>query len=81
VRKDATYDGTAPRLIVDANPAVGRDSAAVVDTLTVGIDTWEQLTATVPVAVAEEDGVLTAWIEADGTTGKVYVDDWSAVEA
>lgn len=80
VRKDATYDGAQPRVVCRANSAIGYDSTTTVATMAGGIDAWETLTFTVPSAVAEEDGVLTCWVEVDGTTGNVYVDDWSASE-
>lgn len=80
VRKDGAYNGTQPRLKIGANAAVGHDLVTTGDTMTAGADTWELLTATVPASVAEEDGVITAWIEADGSAGNVYVDDWAASE-
>lgn len=81
VRKDGSYAGEAPRLCYTANAAIGLDAVGTLDTLSVGADEWEQLTGIVPSAVAEEDGVVTVWVEADGAAGNVYVDDWTTVEA
>lgn len=77
VRKNGAYVGSAPRLIVRANPALGIDDDVVLDSLSVAADTWEQLTGTSS-PVAEEDGVLEFVVDCDGAAGEVYVDDWSA---
>jgi len=75
VRKDGTYAGNAPRLVVKANPAVGILVDAVLDTLSVGANTWETLTAAAAAATA--DGVLEFVVDCDGVAGNVYVDTWS----
>lgn len=77
VRKDGSYAGNAPRLVLKANPALGVDNDTVLDTLSVGSGTWEQLTGSSS-PVAEEDGVLEAYVDCDGTAGNVFIDDWSA---
>jgi len=79
VRKDGSYNGVAPRLICVANPALGIDRDVVMASLTVGIDTWEQLSGTTT-PVAEENGVLEFYVDCTGTAGAVYVDDWSAAQ-
>lgn len=71
VRKDATYNGAAPRLVVPGGFVQGI-AADVTDALTVGVDTWEQLSVTV---TPTEDCVVTAYVDCDGTAGSVYVDD------
>jgi hypothetical protein len=48
----------------------------VLDTMSAGADTWEQLTGTTP--VASETGVFEVFVDCDGTAGSVYVDDWTA---
>lgn len=80
VRKSATGDGAAyngnqPRLIVRANPACGITTDTVLDTMTVGTGTWEQLTGTT--AAVDADGALEFYVDCDGTAGWVNVDDWS----
>lgn len=81
VRKSATgdgaeYNGNQPRLIVRANPAAGITTDTVLDTMTVGTGTWEQLTGTT--AAVDADGALEFVVDCDGTVGWVNVDDWSA---
>lgn len=75
VRKDGTYNGSQPRLIVKANPIVGYNSDTVLDTVTVGANTWETLTATTSAATAA--GVLEFVVDCDGTAGNVFVDSWT----
>lgn len=74
VRKDSSYAGAQPRLMVLANPSLGIDDDTIINTMTVGADTWEALTGTT--ASAEEDGVLEFVVEAYGAAGAAYVDDW-----
>jgi hypothetical protein len=80
VRKDGSYNGGQPRLILLANPALGVDDDLVLKTMTGGSGAWEQLTGT-QTPVAEEDGVVEVVVECDGTAGNLYVDDWSASSA
>lgn len=75
VRKNAAYNGNAPRLINKKGIVVGVTADTVVDTLSVGIDTWELLTGTVGPASA--DSVYEFVVDCDGTAGSVFVDDWS----
>ncbi|MDR7420025.1 MAG: hypothetical protein QN178_14065 [Armatimonadota bacterium] len=77
VRKSAAYNGAQPRLILRANPAVGVTQDTVLDTMTSGPDSWEQLTGTSAPA-ATEAGVLEVYVDCDGSAGAVYVDDWTA---
>jgi hypothetical protein len=76
VRKTASYDGAQPRLVLRANAALGLLMDQVLDTMSAGADTWEQLTGTTP--VASETGVFEVFVDCDGTAGSVYVDDWTA---
>ena len=71
----AAYNGNQPRLIVRANPAAGITTDTVLDTMTVGTGTWEQLTGTT--AAVDADGALEFYVDCDGTTGWINVDDWS----
>ena len=76
VRKSAAYDGAQPRLILKANPAAGIAADVVLDTMTVGVDTWEQLTAVS--AAVTDDAVLEVCVDCIlGTGGDVFVDDYS----
>jgi hypothetical protein len=77
VRKNGSYNGNQPRLMLRANPAVGVTADTVLDTMTAGADTWEQLTGTSSPA-ATEAGVLEVYVDCDGSAGAVYVDDWTA---
>lgn len=71
----ANYNGNQPRLIVKANPELGIAADAVLDTMTVAIGNWEQLTGTT--AAVSADGALEFVVDCDGTAGWVNVDDWS----
>lgn len=71
----AAYNGNQPRLIVKANPACGISSDTVLDTMTFGTGSWEQLTGTT--AAVNADGALEFYVDCDGTAGWVNVDDWT----
>lgn len=73
VRKTSSYNGNAPRLILRRNDALGVSSDTVLDTMSVGADTWEVLTGTTPTASA--DGVFEVFVDCDGTAGSIYLDD------
>lgn len=74
VRKDGTYNGNAPRLILKGNGALGIGTDDVVlDTLSVGADTWETLSGQIPVPVTD-DGAVEVVVDCDGTAGNVFVD-------
>lgn len=76
VRKNAAYNGNAPRLIQKADPAIGVNSDTVLDTFSVGADTWEQLSGSIP--AASDNAAATVVVDCDGTLGNVFVDDWTA---
>jgi hypothetical protein len=71
----AAYNGNQPRLILKANPAVGINTDTVLDTMTASNGTWEQLTGTT--SAVNADGAFEFYVDCDGTTGWVNVDDWS----
>jgi hypothetical protein len=77
VRKDSSYNGAQPRLIMKANSAIGIDIDTVVATMSVGADTWETLTYTTP--AASDAGVFEFVVDCDGTAGNVFIDTWAAV--
>ncbi len=79
VRKTALYTGSTVRLLQFSNGAIGLNDETVLDSMTAGADTWEQLAGTV--AVASEDGIVDVCVEVDGSAGIVYVDDWAAAVA
>ena len=76
IRKDSSYNGNAPRLLLRCNPAVGvTDDTVLATSVLTNADTWYQVTAALP--VADDDGVMEVYVDCDGTAGNIYVDDWS----
>lgn len=71
VRKDGSYNGNAPRLVLVGGMISGIASD-VTDSLTVGADTWEELTVS---GTPSDAGVVEFYVDCDGTAGNVYVDD------
>jgi len=74
----ADYNGNQPRLVLRANPALGVNSDTVIDTMTAGLQTWEQLTGATPTATGD-NGVWELFVDCDGTAGWISVDDRSVV--
>lgn len=72
----ADYNGAQPRLVVRRNDCVGISVDTVVATGTVAIGNWEQLTG-VAIASPTEDGAIDVFVDCDGTTGFINVDDYS----
>jgi hypothetical protein len=75
----ANYNGAQPRLILGYSPSVFNytgQTDQVLATMTVGLGTWEQLTATIPYT-AYSTGGFDIYVDCDGTTGWINVDDWS----
>ncbi len=77
VRKSNLYNGNAPRLVLIGGILSGI-SSDVIDSLSVGADTWEQLQIT---GTPTEDGVLEFYVDCDGNAGQVYIDDIGVVQA
>ena len=75
VRKDTTYTGSQPRLIVRANAAIGINSDTVLATYSAGTGAWNSLSGTT--AAANDDGVMEFIVDCDGTAGFVNLDDWA----
>lgn len=71
VRKSAAYNGNAPRLIL-LSGVIGGVSSNVTASLSVGVDTWEELTVT---GTPTEAGAMEFVFDCDGTAGSVYIDD------
>lgn len=71
VRKDGSYNGNAPRLVVRGGILAGIPTETT-DSLTVAANNWEQLVVTV---TPTESGFLEYYVDCDGTAGNVFVDD------
>jgi hypothetical protein len=69
------YNGSQPRLILKANPAIGVANDTVIATASAAAGTWAQISGTT--AAATDDGVMEFTVDCDGTTGWINVDDWS----
>jgi hypothetical protein len=77
----ANYNGAQPRLILGYSPSVFNYTGLtdqVLATMSVGLGTWEQLTATIPYT-AYSTGGFNIYVDCDGTTGWINVDDWSVL--
>jgi hypothetical protein len=72
----ATYNGTQPRLILKADPAVGILVDTVIATGVSANGVWEKLSGTTPAIT--DNAVFQFIVDCDGTTGWVNVDDWNA---
>jgi len=70
----ADYDGAQPRLMCKAAPLMGIATDQVLDTMTVGLNSWEELSGVTP--AIDADGVLEVYVDVDGDVGFVNVDDW-----
>ncbi len=79
VRKDGTYNGSAPRLILKRQDSMGVTIDTVLDTLSVGVNTWEALTGTT--GLAPQKGIFEFVIDCDGTAGSAFVGDATATTA
>jgi len=71
----ATYNGNQPRLMLRKNLETGITADTVLDTMTAAVGSWEALTATT--ASASADGAFEFFVDCDGTTGWVNVDDFT----
>lgn len=79
VRKNGSYTGSAPRLVLKANGAAGINKDVVLDTHTAAADVFEALTGAS--AAVQEDAVLEVVVDCDGTAGSVFVDDFTVAVA
>jgi hypothetical protein len=73
----AAYNGTAPRLIMKADPNLGFAADVVLATSVASAGTWELLTGTI--TAPTDNGTPTIVVDCDGTAGWVNVDDTAAV--
>lgn len=76
VYKGATYAGNQPRLIIKRHDLAGYTADTVAASMSTGTGAWENLTTTT--GVIPRDAVLEVVVDCDGSTGSIYVDDWSA---
>ena len=79
VQKDGSYVGSAVRLVLLANPAMGQDTDVVLDTMAGAASVWELLSGDTPSAT--EAGAWQVVVEVDGSAGNVYVTDAAAAAA
>ena len=71
-----TYNGSAPRLILKRNGAMGINSDMVIDQLDAVSNEFLTLFGTTQTVT--DAGVLEFYVDCDGTTGWVNVDNWTA---
>jgi hypothetical protein len=73
---DAVYNGAQPRLMYVFNPVAGNFAETTGATATAASNgAWETLTYTTP--AVSNDCVLEFYVDCDGSTGFLNVDDWS----
>ncbi len=76
VRKSTAYNGSQPFLMWRYNPITGNNDNTIVATMTVGVDTWEQLSYTTPTMT--NDCVLEFIVVCDGSAGWINIDEWDS---
>ena len=69
------YNGNAPRLMLRPNIQAGVTSFTVLATSAGSAGSWETLTATLP--APSVNAVYELYVDCDGTTGWINIDDWS----
>jgi hypothetical protein len=74
--RDAAYDGNPARLVIKQHNGAGYTEDTVAATMSTSTGAWENLTTTI--AAVPRDVVLEVCVDCDGTTGSIYLDDWSA---
>ena len=72
----ANYNGNQPRLILKANPAIGINSDTMLSSMSASLGSWELLIGVAPAAT--DYGALEFYVDLDGTTGWINIDDWEA---
>lgn len=72
----SAYNGTAPRLILKADPAAGINSDTILATSVASAGTWELLSGTT--AAISDNAVFSWYVDCDGSAGWVNIDDYSA---
>ena len=72
----AAYNGTQPRIILKADPAIGLLVDTVIATGVSANGIWEKLSGTTPAIT--DNAVFQFVVDCDGTAGWVNIDDWNA---
>lgn len=75
----AAYNGSAPRLILMANPSIGVAVDTVVATWSGSAGSWVQVTGTSPSFTGQ--GVALFCVDYDGTAGWINLDNWQCTGA
>ena len=75
VQKSPDYNGNAPRLVLKRNGAMGINKDLVMDQLFV-LDGFQKLFGTT--TTVTDAGVLEFYVDCDGTTGWINIDNWTA---
>lgn len=70
------YNGTAPRLILKRNGAMGINSDILMDQLDTTSENFLKLSGVTPVVT--DVGVLEFYVDCDGTQGWINIDNWTA---
>lgn len=70
------YNGTAPRLILKRNGAMGINSDILMDQLDTTSENFLKLAGVTPVVT--DVGVLEFYVDCDGTQGWINIDNWTA---
>ena len=71
----ANYNGAQPRLMYLYNPFLGNLTETVGATMTASNGVWQKLVYTTPAAL--NTGVAEFYVDCNGSTGWINVDDWS----
>jgi hypothetical protein len=74
ILKNVAYAGSAPRLVFCANGAIGNPDDTELAVSVEAAGAYERLSGITDVVT--EDGVAEFLVEADGSAGAVWVDDW-----
>lgn len=74
ILRDATYTGSAPRLMLKANAALGVNADTLLFTSVGVAGTWELLSGMTP--AAPEAGAWQFYVDCDGLVGFINTDDW-----
>jgi putative intracellular protease/amidase len=77
VQKDATYNGTQPRLVALSNPALDINADTIIATMSGGAGSFQALIGSIGPVPAT--GVIEIFADCDGTAGFINVADFTAI--